>query len=610
MSRTTGTEITREEMKVFLEEADEQIGLLDRDIVRLETEGDNPDLLQEIFRAAHTLKGSSAMLGHECMAELTHAMESLLDGLRNRQIVVNAEVIDSLLYSLDVLKTLEEDLASCKDGSLVDISLAVARLESATERARGVVVPSLDMAEADTVSVEQAGKHESAVGNSLAGTDDDHGGMTISANQGGRTSFQSVRVDVRTLDNLMNMVEELVIDRSRISQINRVLESRYAGDELVRDLSQTSNHIVKVINELQQDIMQVRMVQIGALFGSFPRLVRDLTQKQKKKVEFVVEGEDTELDRNIIEHIRDPLIQLLRNAIDHGTENPEEREAAGKSLMAVVKLSASQEEGHIVISVEDDGRGIDIEAVKDVSVRKGLISAEEASRLSLTEAINLIFMPGVSTTEMITDVSGRGVGLDVVKANIEKLNGVIITESEIGQGTKFIVTLPLTIALIQGLMVSVNKTIYVMPLTFVTETMRIEPQKIETIRGREVIRVRDHIVPLLRIDGTPCMKMNGSSNGDKSFVVVARYSDIKVGIIVDELMEQQEFVVKPLSRYLCDVRGLAGATILGDGQVALIVDIPTLVRISAYQRQQGVNSANPLRGSFSSDNGKRLKNGK
>ena len=585
MSRTTGTEITREELKVFLEEADEQIGLLDRDIVRLETEGDNPDLLQEIFRAAHTLKGSSAMLGHQCMAELTHAMESLLDGLRNRQIAVNAEVIDSLLYSLDVLRTLKEDLASCKDGSLVDISLAVARLESATERARGVVVPSLDMAEADTVSMERAGKHESAVGNSLAGTDDDHGRMAISANQGGRTSFQSVRVDVRILDNLMNMVEELVIDRSRISQINRVLESRYAGDELVRDLSQTSNHIAKVINELQQDIMQVRMVQIGTLFGSFPRLVRDLAQKQKKRVDFVMEGEDTELDRNIIEHIRDPLIQLLRNAIDHGTENPEEREAAGKSPMAVVKLSASQEEGHIVISVEDDGRGIDIEAAKDVSVRKELISAEEASRLSAAEAVNLIFMPGVSTAERVTDVSGRGVGLDVVKANIEKLNGTIMTESKSGEGTKFIVTLPLTIALIQGLMVSVDKTIYVMPLAFVTETMRIEAQKIETIRGREVIRVRDYIAPLLRIDGAPCMKTNGLSSGDKGFVVVARYSDISVGIIVDELMEQQEFVVKPLSRYLCDVRSLAGATILGDGQVALIVDIPTLVRMSAYQRQ-------------------------
>jgi two-component system chemotaxis sensor kinase CheA len=279
------------------------------------------------------------------------------------------------------------------------------------------------------------------------------------------------------------------------------------------------------------------------------------------------------------------LIQLLRNAIDHGTENPEEREAAGKSPMAVVKLSASQEEGHIVISVEDDGRGIDIEAAKDVSVRKELISAEEASRLSAAEAVNLIFMPGVSTAERVTDVSGRGVGLDVVKANIEKLNGTIMTESKSGEGTKFIVTLPLTIALIQGLMVSVDKTIYVMPLAFVTETMRIEPQKIETIRGREVIRVRDYIAPLLRIDGAPCMKTNGLSSGDKGFVVVARYSDISVGIIVDELMEQQEFVVKPLSRYLCDVRSLAGATILGDGQVALIVDIPTLVRMSAYQRQ-------------------------
>jgi len=553
-------EVSAEELKVFIEEADEQIALLDRDLVRLETEGDDPELIQEIFRATHTMKGSAAMLGYPHMSELAHSMESLLDGLRNGKISVSAEIVDSLLCGLDILKVLRDALVSPEKGP-TDIGPAVARLESAAETAGSL--GDGGVTKAGTAATDREPQTTSAVPDRWI-----------------QHIPQSVRVDVKTLDSLMNMVEELVIDRSRISQINRVLESRYAGDELVRDLSQTSGHVIKVINELQQDIMQVRMVPIGTLFNSFPRLVRDLAQRQGKKVEFTMEGLETELDRSIIEQIRDPLIHLLRNAVDHGVEEPEKRVADGKPPIALVRLSAFQEGGHIVISMEDDGKGIDVNAVKQKAVTNAIISADEAARLSMADAINLVFMPGFSTLEKATDVSGRGVGLDVVKTNIDRLSGSVVTESRPGEGTKFMIVLPLTLAVIQGLLVAVHGTVYVMPLASVTETLLIEQREIMTIRGRNVIRLRNNVIPLVTLDNASGLGKRRADRVGKCFIVVAKDGEKSIGVVVDELMEQQEFVVKPLGKFLVDIRGIAGATILGDGQVGLILDVPALIKMA------------------------------
>jgi two-component system chemotaxis sensor kinase CheA len=571
-------EVSAEELKVFIEEADEQIALLDRDLVRLETEGDDPELIQEIFRATHTMKGSSAMLGYPRMSELAHSMESLLDSLRSGKISVSAEMVDSLLYGLDILKVLRDALVS-PGKSPMDIGPAVARLESAAEMAE----PSGILAGGREEATPAARRSDGDGGVTKAGTAaTDREPQTTSAVPDRWTQHipQSVRVDVKTLDSLMNMVEELVIDRSRISQINRVLESRYAGDELVRDLSQTSGHVIKVINELQQDIMQVRMVPIGTLFNSFPRLVRDLAQRQGKKVEFTMEGLETELDRSIIEQIRDPLIHLLRNAVDHGVEEPEKRVADGKPPIALVRLSAFQEGGHIVIAMEDDGKGIDVNAVKQKAVAKAIISADEAARLSMADAINLVFMPGFSTLEKATDVSGRGVGLDVVKTNIDKLSGSVVTESRPGEGTKFMIVLPLTLAVIQGLLVAVHGTAYVMPLASVTETLLIEQREIMTIRGRNVIRLRNNVIPLVTLDNASGLGKRRADRVGKCFIVVAKDGEKSIGVVVDELMEQQEFVVKPLGKFLVDIRGIAGATILGDGQVGLILDVPALIKMA------------------------------
>ena len=572
-------EVSAEELKVFIEEADEQIALLDRDLVRLETEGDDPELIQEIFRATHTMKGSSAMLGYPRMSELAHSMESLLDSLRSGKISVSVEMVDSLLYGLDILKVLRDALVS-PGKSPMDIGPAVARLESAAEMAGSLGVGAGER-EATAPAAARRSDGDSGVTKAVT-TATDREPQTTSAVPDRWTQHvpQSVRVDVKTLDSLMTMVEELVIDRSRISQINRVLESKYAGDELVRDLSQTSGHVIKVINELQQDIMQVRMVPIGTLFNSFPRLVRDLAQRQGKKVEFTMEGLETELDRSIIEQIRDPLIHLLRNAVDHGVEEPEKRLADGKPPIALVRLSAFQEGGHIVISMEDDGKGIDVNAVKQKAVTKAIISADEATRLSMADAINLVFMPGFSTLEKATDVSGRGVGLDVVKTNIDKLSGSVVTESRPGEGTKFMIVLPLTLAVIQGLLVAVHGTVYVMPLASVTETLLIEQREIMTIRGRNVIRLRNNVIPLVTLDNTSGLGKRRADRVGECFIVVAKDGEKSIGVVVDELMEQQEFVVKPLGKFLVDIRGIAGATILGDGQVGLILDVPALIKMA------------------------------
>jgi two-component system chemotaxis sensor kinase CheA len=586
------TDVTAEEMQVFLEEAEEQIALLDRSIVGLEGNGDDPQLLQEIFRAAHTIKGSSAMLGHQRMTELTHAMESLLDLLRKGKLKASEEVVDCLLQGLDILKILRDELVLQKESD-VNVAPAVAKLREVAGKASiadhrrsgdsrspgrkssrhstGGCVES-----ADELSIERA----LGGGDSSVDVDGNDKGILSLARQEERPVSQSVRVDVRTLDNLMNMVEELVIDRSRMVQINRMLESKYGDDNLIRDLSRTSNHIVKVINELQQDVMRVRMLPIGTLFGSFPRLVRDLARQQRKTLNFVVEGEDTELDRTIIEKIRDPLVHLLRNAVDHGVETPEERKAVGKTETAVVRLSAYQEEGHIVITLVDDGRGIEANKVRDASVQKGLVAAEEASRLTDAEAMNLIFLAGISTVEMATEVSGRGVGLDVVKTNIEALGGSVRVESKVGQGTKFTIILPLTVAVIQGLMVSSQRTTYILPLSSVTEILRLGPREITTIKGKEVIRLRDRIVPLVRIETVRCIERPATNHDGARIIVIAGDMRKAVGIVVDELVDQQEFVVKPLGKYLTNVRALAGATILGDGRVGLVVDMPTLIRTS------------------------------
>jgi two-component system chemotaxis sensor kinase CheA len=693
-------EISPEELKVFMEEAEEHIQLLDEDLIKLENEGNNPELLQEIFRAAHTLKGSSAMLGHERMAEVTHAMESLLDKLRNKKITVNTKIIDALLFGLDALKVLKNEINSQRESD-IDIESIVRQLNESSEakapdadgapgqvrqdaeKKQGKLItlnkgaekkinealkkgesafivrasinpksewmavrslqicndlsnmgdlivsnPSLNDIEQEKVSAEftavvcclrkadeiedtlrlisdiekvvtapygseaaaqllQPGATEvkspveQPVQKAAQKADQKNEMKTLVA--GNKTEVMStIRVDVKVLDNLMNMVEELVIDRSRISQVGRLLEGKYPDDDLVNDLGDTSNHIIKVINELYQDIMKVRMVPISLVFSKFPRLVRDLAQKQHKNLDFVIKGESTELDRTIIEKIQDPLIHLLRNSVDHGIETPEDRKAKGKPERALLRLEAYQEEGHIVIRLEDDGRGIDAKKVRDSAVKKGFLTAEAAAKLGDAEAIDLIFASGMSTAEKTTDVSGRGVGLDIVRTNIERLNGNVTLDTKVNQGTVFTLKLPLTVAVFQGLVVTVSGSSYIVPLVSVMETIKVRREDIKTIRKKEVMLLRDTIVPLMRMSKVIGTKLETADKVEE-YVLVVKAGDRVAGIVVDELKEQMEFVIKSLGKYLGELKGIAGATILGDGEVALILDIPTLIRMFAQQ---------------------------
>lgn len=333
------------------------------------------------------------------------------------------------------------------------------------------------------------------------------------------------------------------------------------------------------------------MLPVESVFNRFPRMIRDLARKAGKNVDFVVEGKETELDRSVIEEIGDPLIHLLRNAVDHGIEETVDRRAAGKPEAGAIKLSARHEENHIIITVQDDGRGIDARRVRDKAVEKGLIGAEAAARLSDAESVDLIFLPGLSTATNVSEVSGRGVGMDIVKNNIERLNGTVSIRTRLGEGSSFEVKMPLTLAIIRALLVTLDSRVFAVPLISVRETLELSADILRTVRGREVMQLRGEVLPLVRLgklfarrrrlppdpDGGGAGRANGKAAGG-GFVVAIRLGERQVGLVVDSLMGEQEVVIKSLGTFIGEVSGIAGATILGDGHVALIVDVGSLMR--------------------------------
>lgn len=394
-------------------------------------------------------------------------------------------------------------------------------------------------------------------------------------------SGQTVRVDVTRLDNLMNLVGELVIDRTRIAQIGSELSNRYQ-DENIESLAEAVSHIHRITSDLQDQIMKARMMPIESVFNRFPRVIRDLAQKLNKDVKLELIGGETELDRSVIEVIGDPLLHILRNSLDHGLETPQDRKAAGKPAQGTIQLSARHQENHIVIEIIDDGRGIDVERVKSKAVANGLVSTEVADRMSDKEALQLIFASGLSTAKEVSEVSGRGVGMDIVKSNIQKLGGIIDLETNLGQGTRTTLRLPLTLAIIRGLLVSVDDAVYVIPLGSVIETLLINKKEIQTVNRHEVVVIRGITTPLVRMKN-----VFASPNGpevatptDQSYVVIVGLAEQRVGIVVDRLIGEREVVIKSLSRFCGDVPGISGATILGDGNVALILDISGIVATS------------------------------
>lgn len=664
-------DITPEDLKVFLEEAEEHLQLLDEDLIRLEREDDRTEILQEIFRAAHTIKGSSAMLGYAPMTEVAHAMEGVLDKLRQDALAVTTEVIDGLLHGLDVLRLLKDELISSQ-GHQVDTASVIMDLEKAAA-ARGdqdqtpikptdhkpltldgrslerlhaakaagkriyriIVsfdpdtlwlavrcfqvlselsplgevlgsVPSqtdIEQEKGDSeiqvilATVQDEDELRNAVtpiddlkGIEIAGYELKEDSMAAKAIEPSSTGPvtrapsqlpHTVRIDVDRLDHLMDTIGELVIDRTRLIQIGKALEARYKDDQMVQALSVTSAHVVKVVDELEEVALKIRMQPIGTVFSGFPRMVRDLAQSATKQLDFFMEGQETEIDRTVIERIRDPLVHLLRNSVDHGIEGPDERIAANKPERGMIRLSAHHEQGHIMITVQDNGRGISAQHIRESAIDKGLITAEVATRLSDSEAVDLIFTPGFSTAERTTEVSGRGVGMDIVKTNIEAMNGFVSVETREGQGSKFTLQLPLSLATIQALLVSLADTVYAVPLVYVSEAVRLESEEIHSVGGNEFITLRGRVLPLLRLKEIFNIGPQGQNGDGATYVVVVRSGEKTMALAVDALVESQEIMVKSLGDYIGTVKGIAGISVLGDGQVVLIVDVPPLLSAAA-----------------------------
>ena len=599
----------------FMIEADEILAKLDEDMVKLEKNSADLNLLNEIFRAAHTIKGTSGFLGLDKVSELTHKMEDVLNKLRKGELKTNPVIMDALLQAIDTLKLLLEDLRSGKDSG-IDLASVKNQLIAASSVTAGVEAPATkketkkngkprkietsataapatpiesstpkteslaaqatllpaDRPELRLIDAEPAEEEKEATDE----TQRSDGGTSLVKQMAEmrRGADQTIRVDVGRLDSLMNIMGELVLGRNAMLQLTGRITSRYEGQELMDDLNQVATQLNFVTTELQMSIMKMRMLPVGKVFNKFPRVVRDLARSQNKEIELFISGEETELDKSVIEEIGDPLVHLIRNSADHGIELPDERVTAGKARSGRIDLIASQEGSNIVIKVADDGAGLDTARIRQKAIEKKLASADEVNRMSDKEVFSYIFHPGFSTAKVVTDVSGRGVGMDVVRTNIEKLKGIIDIQSERGKGTAIIIKLPLTLAIVQGLLVEARNELFILPLASVLETVKIARTDVASINRKEVIRLRDTVLPIVDLHsiffrGTSSIDLAKMTN---SYVVVLGLAEKRIGLVVDHLIGQEEVVIKSLGEFLGQTQGIAGATILGDGRVRLIVD--------------------------------------
>src|SRR3990170_2709098 len=387
---------------------------------------------------------------------------------------------------------------------------------------------------------------------------------------------QSIRVDIDRLDSVLNLAGELVLSRNRLMRLGGKLSDSSAESDLNSHVNEAIAQLDLVTTDLQLAVMKMRMQPIAKVFNKFPRMVRDLARQTGKEVELVLSGEETEMDKTVIEEIGDPLVHLIRNSVDHGMEMPDEREAAGKPRCGRIGLSAYQEGRNIIVCVSDDGKGIDAARVKKSAVEKGLISQEEAEKLSEKDAFNIIFIPGFSTASKVSNISGRGVGMDVVKTNIARINGTISVDSELGKGTRITFRLPLTLAIIQALTVEAGREVYGIPLSNVIENIRVTADEIRTIEGKEVINIRDRVFPVVRL-GSLVSGCSEAAQSEWKYIVVIGIGEKQFGILVDRLHGQEEIVMKSMGEYLKGTEGIAGACITGDGNVILILDMAGLL---------------------------------
>lgn len=740
-------DISQDELPIFLAESEDHLQILDEGLIRLERQEYDSELIQQIFRAAHTLKGTAGMIGHQRLVELTHALEMAFDCIRKNELTITTHLVDICLDAVDALRHLRDEVLSGQSssvdvaslvehihqfiqiekqamaagsasvitaqvipakpaqvglpnlgGMLIEANISSKSIASAarafqlmlalqelgeilemkpsqeeietaapvaifsarlkTDHTPAEVQQALDnIFDIDKLSVQDSnvpsdvqpkiltmpGEEKQALSDL---TDDDaphlgeylvsegfitqvqlEQGLEIQKSQSNpkelighvlvkmgllsvdvldraiadllqkqratiqtlqqvspgkakpRTSEKTVRTSVERLDSLMNLVGELITDRNRLFKIRNDLDRQLHGNEEINFLMEAVAHIGRITDQLQEEVMRIRMLPVSNVFNKFPRMVRDLAQKVNKDINLVIQGQDTELDRSVIEEINDPLIHLLRNSVDHGLETSKDRLAKGKSASGTIRLTARHEQGRIILTVEDDGKGIDLEKVKQSAIQKGIITELEASQMTDEKAVDLIFASGVSAAKQVTDISGRGVGMDIVRNNIEKINGSILVDTHPGIGTRFQIILPLTLAIVPTLLVRVGPITLAVPLVMVTETLRIKPDETHTINGHPVILLRNQVLPIMKLGDVFDLSMDKVVQ-QYSYVVVVSSNKLRIGLVVDSLIGEEEVVVKSLGGLIGDIAGISSAAILGDGQVALIVDVSGLFKLA------------------------------
>lgn len=578
---TNDTDFEMDEMQEiigdFLIEADELIESLDTNFVKLESTPDDLELLNEIFRAVHTVKGTSSFLGFDQVTTLSHKMEDILNKLRKAEMTMCPETMDILLEGLDVLKVLLENVRN-KVTEEIDLTQILKELQNKLDGASTNAPATDEEAEAMLAKLDSQAPAEQRAEPAAAVSG--RAKVNVPASTQRSSSEQTIRVDVNRLDGLLNMTGELVLSRNSLMQTVGKLGAEHEGDYELEGLNRAVKAVNFITTELQMAVMKMRMQPVGKVFSRFPRQVRDLSRESGKQIELVISGEHTELDKSVIEEIGDPLMHIIRNSCDHGLESVEERTEKGKSAKGTVRLSATQEGSSIIIKVEDDGRGFDIDAIRDKAVERGLTSRDDVDRMPDREVFGYIFEAGFSTAKKVTDVSGRGVGMDVVRTNIQKLNGIVELDSTKDVGSTITIKLPLTLAIIQGLLVESDKDIFILPLSSVHETVKTEGSEIRYVNQHPVLRLRDDIIPLINLSQIIDNDVRGFQMTEKPYIVVVGLAGKKLGMMIDRFLGQEEVVIKSMGQYLGSTTGVAGATILGDGRIRLIVDLIGLFNLA------------------------------
>jgi len=567
----SGFEASQELLTIYIEDARGHLEALDHCLLVLEREGFDADTVAAILGPLHTLKGNSGMMGFAGIKDYVHRLEDAFSAIAEGRLRLDAPLFDTLFAGASALRdAVEKAAAEARDAR--DLARERALLEELIGRGAAAAAPP----PGDRLATQPAGPlgAPETGPETLASGAEARPDARRATEQYVAARSSMVRVDFAQLDHLLNLVGELIIHRTKLHELGRrLLEHLPEGDNAGRELGDAVHQVAAVSTQLQETVMDIRMLPIRHVFERFPRMVRDLARSQGKEIELILEGQGTRVDKAIIDEVGEPLVHMVRNAIDHGIETPAARVAKGKTPTGTILLAAAQESNHVLITIMDDGSGIDVQRVRQKAVERGLIQAEQV--LSDRDLVQLIFHQGFSTSEAVTEVSGRGVGMDVVLKAIERLNGLVEVETVPGVGTKFIIQLPLTLAIIATLIVEAAGETYAVPLSAVVESIKFDTSEVHVINGRDTLRIRDRLIPLLSL--AELFGLPPAASAGQRYAVILGRGEKRLGLVVDRLKGQQEVVIKALDGVVSgSAYGVAGATIMGDGRVVLILDVTGL----------------------------------